>query len=62
MPGQFAQRMEVVDGNAEEPVRLRRVQGHRQDTVRALGDQPVGDQAPTNGMRGASFLSERAYA
>jgi len=52
----------VVDRNAEEAVHLRRVQGHRQNSVRAGRDQQVGTKRPPMEMRGASFLSERAYA
>ena len=42
--GQLAQRVQVVDRDAEEAVHLRRVQRHRQHPAGARRDQQVGDQ------------------
>ncbi len=43
--GDLAQGVQVIDGNGEEPVHLRRVQRHREHAACAGGDKQIGDQA-----------------
>jgi hypothetical protein len=43
--GELAQRVQVIHRHREEPVHLRRVQGHREHAVDARGDQQVRHQA-----------------
>jgi hypothetical protein len=54
--GQFAQRVQVVDRDREEPVHLRRVQGEGEHPVDAGGDQQVGDQPSADGDPGLVLL------
>jgi len=42
------ERMEMIDGDAEEAVNLRGVKRHRQDPIGARGRQQIGDQAATD--------------
>ena len=59
--GQHPDRGEVVDRHREEPVHLRRVQGHRQHPVGARRSTSMSATSrPPSEMREASFLSERA--
>ena len=47
--GELAQRVQVVHRDGEEPVHLRRVQGQREHSVHARGDQQVGHQSGADG-------------
>ena len=61
--GQRRDRVQVVDGDGEEAVHLRRVQVHGEHPVRPGGRRACRPPAaPPMEIRGASFLSDRAYA